>query len=53
MGFSRQSLALAFFAVGILALLFALGRTYYLVWKLRKDRERPRKNPRPPSDRVL
>lgn len=28
------------YAIGICGLLFALIRTYYLVWKLRKERER-------------
>ncbi|HET9870148.1 MAG TPA: hypothetical protein VFR02_06620 [bacterium] len=47
---SRPVLALVLFAVGILGLCFALGRTYYLVWKLRKGREPVRKRPDPPGD---
>jgi hypothetical protein len=28
-----------FYGVGFLALLFVLARTYYLVWKMKKERE--------------
>lgn len=38
------------YAVGICGLLFALIRTYYLVWKLRKEREQGRvKRPSSPG----
>ncbi len=40
---SKDLLALFLFGIGILGLLFSLGRTYYLVWKLKKDREKPQK----------
>jgi hypothetical protein len=36
---SRHGIALFFFGIGIAALLFSLFRTYYLVRKLKKERE--------------
>ena len=36
---SRQGAALFLYGFGILALLFSLIRTYYLVRKLKKERE--------------
>jgi hypothetical protein len=32
-------LSYVFYGIGIIGLLFALVRTYYLLWKLRKERE--------------
>lgn len=33
------------FGIGLCGLLFSLGRTYYLFWKLKKERERGRYRP--------
>lgn len=35
----RHVLSYFLFSVGIAGFMFALGRTYYLVWKMRKERE--------------
>jgi hypothetical protein len=36
---SKTITAFILFGIGILGLLFSLGRTYYLVWKMKKERE--------------
>jgi len=35
----KHPLSYFFFGIGALGLMFALGRTYYLVWKSKKERE--------------
>jgi hypothetical protein len=35
---SRHQIALIFYGFGILAILFSLARTYYIVWKIRKQK---------------
>ena len=32
-------LSFVFYTIGIAGLLFALGRTYYRLWKLKKERD--------------
>ncbi len=35
---SRHQIAWIFYGIGVLAILFSLARTYYLVWKIRKQK---------------
>ena len=36
----RHTASYILFGIGICGLLFALARTYYLVWKMKKEREK-------------
>ncbi|HUO57340.1 MAG TPA: hypothetical protein VMV05_04095 [bacterium] len=47
---SRHFLAFIFFGVGFCGLMFSLLRTYYLVWKLKKERD-ARSWKRPPLNK--
>jgi hypothetical protein len=42
----RHNISYLFFGVGIAALLFSLIRTYYLVWKMKKERDERGRRPR-------
>jgi hypothetical protein len=47
---SKADWVITLFCVGLAGLCFALARTYYLFWKLKKDREKVRKAPQPPNE---
>jgi hypothetical protein len=45
---AKTTAAFILFGIGILGLLFSLGRTYYLLWKMKKEREaKPEKRTKP------
>lgn len=46
----RTTVSYLLYGIGILGFLFALARTYYRVWELRKEREAPGRKSRPRAD---